>query len=255
MSEVDMARRFGGIGRLYGERALERFQQARVCVIGIGGVGSWIVEALARSGIGHLTLIDLDNVAESNVNRQIHALDGAFGLPKVTAMAQRVALIHPHCQVTECDTFIEEDNLAELLGGGFDMVVDAMDSVAVKAPVIAACRARGLPLVVCGAAGGKMDPTQVKIDDLARVTHDPIATKVRHTLRKQYDFPREGGKKFGVDWVFSPEPIVYPDRACDSAAHGQGLNCGGFGSAMCVTTTFGMFAASRVLRHLAATSI
>src|ERR1700744_4988942 len=163
----DRARRFGGVARLYGAQALERFEQAHVAVIGIGGVGSWVVEALARSAIGHLTLIDLDNVAESNTNRQIHALEGNYGKAKVTAMAERITQIDPACRVTQVEDFIEPDNMDRLLGGGFDFIVDAIDSVRTKVALIAWCVAHGQPLITVGGAGGQLDPTRLHIEDLA----------------------------------------------------------------------------------------
>lgn len=254
--EVDFARRFGGIARLYGERALERFRAAHVCVIGVGGVGSWVVEALARSAIGRLTLIDLDNVAESNVNRQIQALTSTIGMPKIEALKARIAQINPFCEVTLVEDFIDPDNLEQMVGvGRYDYVVDAIDSVKPKAALVAYCRAHGIPLVTIGGAGGQTDPTRIEIRDLARTEQEPLLKKVRKILRARYGFARGEKNKYHVDAVFSMEPLRYPDTgdACEVDANSvTGLNCAGFGSSMVVTATFGMVAAGHVLRKLAA---
>lgn len=253
--EVDFARRFGGIARLYGERALERFRAAHVCVIGVGGVGSWVVEALARSAVGRLTLIDLDNVAESNINRQIQALTATVGMPKIEALKQRIAQINPFCEVSLVEDFIDPDNIPALVAGqGFDYVVDAIDSVKPKAALIAWCSANKMPLVVVGGAGGQIDPTRVEIRDLARTEQEPLLKKVRKILRAQYGFARGEKQKYHIDAVFSMEPLRYPDAggACAVEADGiTGLNCAGFGSSMVVTATFGMVTAGQVLRRLA----
>jgi len=255
IEEVDFARRFGGIARLYGEPALERFRAAHVCVIGVGGVGSWVVEALARSAIGHLTLIDLDNVAESNINRQIQALSSTIGMPKIEALRQRIAEINPFCKVTLVEDFIDLENIETLVANqGFDYVVDAIDSVKPKAALIAWCSANKMPLVVVGGAGGQIDPTKVEIRDLARTEQEPLLKKVRKLLRAQYGFSRGEKQKYHIDAVFSMEPLRYPDAgdACEIDDNGiTGLNCAGFGSCMVVTATFGMVTAGQVLRRLA----
>ncbi|WP_042303309.1 tRNA cyclic N6-threonylcarbamoyladenosine(37) synthase TcdA [Paraburkholderia kururiensis] len=261
---ADRARRFGGIARLYGDAALAGFERAHVAVIGIGGVGSWAAEALARSAVGTITLIDLDNVAESNTNRQIHALDGNYGKPKVEAMAERIALIDPACKVRLVEDFVEPDNFDAVLGAGFDYVIDAIDSVRTKTALIAWCVARGQPLVTVGGAGGQLDPTRIRIDDLALTIQDPLLSKVRAQLRKQHGFPRGPKAKFKVSAVYSDEPLIYPETAvCDIDAEAEhvstspghsgpvGLNCAGFGSSVCVTASFGFAAASHVLRALA----
>ncbi|TFW29174.1 tRNA cyclic N6-threonylcarbamoyladenosine(37) synthase TcdA [Massilia horti] len=253
--EVDFARRFGGLARLYGERALERFRAAHVCVIGVGGVGSWVVEALARSAVGHLTLIDLDNVAESNINRQIQALSATIGMPKIEALSQRIAQINPFCQVTLVEDFIDENNIAQMIGSGrFDYVIDAIDSVKPKAALIAYCRDHAIPLVTIGGAGGQLDPTRVEVRDLARTEQEPLLKKVRKILRARYGFARGEKNKYHIDAVFSMEPLRYPDSgdACALDANSiTGLNCAGFGSSMVVTATFGMVAAGHVLRRMA----
>lgn len=253
--EVDFARRFGGIARLYGERALERFRAAHVCVIGVGGVGSWVVEALARSAIGHLTLIDLDNVAESNINRQIQALSSTVGMAKIEALKQRIAQINPFCQVTLVEDFIDPENIPAMIADkNFDYVVDAIDSVKPKAALIAWCSANKMPLVVVGGAGGQIDPTKVEIRDLARTEQEPLLKKVRKILRAQYGFARGEKQKYHIDAVFSMEPLRYPDAGDACAVDPNsitGLNCAGFGSSMVVTATFGMVTAGQVLRRLA----
>ena len=253
--EVDFARRFGGIARLYGERALERFRAAHVCVIGVGGVGSWVVEALARSAVGHLTLIDLDNVAESNINRQIQALSSTVGMAKIEALKQRIAQINPFCQVTLVEDFIDVENIPAMIADkNFDYVVDAIDSVKPKAALIAWCSANKMPLVVVGGAGGQIDPTKVEIRDLARTEQEPLLKKVRKILRAQYGFSRGEKQKYHIDAVFSMEPLRYPEAGDACAVDPNsitGLNCAGFGSSMVVTATFGMVTAGQVLRRLA----
>ena len=179
------SRRFGGIARLYGDEALSHFARAHVCVVGVGGVGSWAVEALARTGIGHLTLIDLDNVAESNVNRQLHALTDDFGKAKVTALRERVAQINPECQVFEIEDFVSEDNIETLFGKGFDFVIDAIDQVRVKAAMAAYFVKNRQPFIISGGAGGQKNPALIQTADLSRTTHDPLLANLRYTLRKR----------------------------------------------------------------------
>ena len=257
-ADIDFARRFGGVQRLYGERALERFKTAHVCVIGVGGVGSWIVEALARSAIGHLTLIDLDNVAESNINRQIQALTDTVGQPKIEALRDRIAQINPFCQVTLVEDFIEPDNIVRMIAGkGFDYVVDAIDSVKAKAALIAYCREHALPMITSGGAGGQIDPTKIEVRDLGRTEQEPLLKKVRKLLRAEYGFSRGEKQKYGIDAVFSMEPLRYPESedACEIESSVTGLNCAGFGSGMVVTASFGMIAAAHILRMLAESTL
>ncbi len=255
--DIDFDRRFGGIARLYGDAALARFRTAHICVIGVGGVGSWVVEALARSAIGRITMIDLDNIAESNVNRQIHALTDTLGKAKVTALAERIAQINPYCQVSEIEDFVSVDNLDQMIGArGYDYVVDAIDSVKAKTALIAYCREKGLKLITIGGAGGQIDPTRIEIRDLSRTEQEPLLAKVRKHLRAQHGFPRGTKNKFGIDAVFSTEPLRFPEsgEACaldDDKVGVTGLNCAGFGSAMAVTASFGLVAAAQVLRKLA----
>lgn len=255
---MDYTRRFGGIARLYGTAALDRFAAAHVCVVGIGGVGSWVVEALARSGVGALTLVDLDNVAESNVNRQIHALDGQFGRPKVDAMAERVRAINPSCRVITREEFVELDNLEQLVTPDYDCLVDCIDAFKVKAALIAHCRRNRIRLVTVGGAGGQTDPLKIRLTDLYKTQHDPLLAKTRKLLRKAYGFPKNPKRRFDVPSVYSDEQQVYPDgsgEVCQTKpAAGEAdssLNCAGFGSSMAVTATFAMVATAQVLKRLA----
>ncbi|WP_445158500.1 tRNA cyclic N6-threonylcarbamoyladenosine(37) synthase TcdA [Halomonas sp. E14] len=257
-AQDDHALRFGGIRRLYGNRAFERFRTAHVVVVGVGGVGSWTVEALARSGIGRLTLIDLDDVCVSNVNRQLHALDGQIGRPKVAVLAERCRAIQPGIEVVADAAFVTPTNLAERIPDDADYVVDAIDSVAAKAALIAWCRRRKLPIVVAGAAGGQTDPTRIMVADLTRTEHDPLLAKVRARLRRDYGFSRNPKRRFAVECVYSDEQLVYPSadgEVClQKPAGGEStrLDCAsGFGAATFVTGSFGFVAASRVLARLA----
>ncbi|MFA6544820.1 MAG: tRNA threonylcarbamoyladenosine dehydratase [Limisphaerales bacterium] len=248
--------RFGGIARLVGAAGLQQLRAAHVCVVGIGGVGSWTVEALARSGIGALTLIDLDEVCVTNVNRQLHALDGTVGRAKVEVMAERVRLINPECRVTPVAEFFTEQSAQRLLAPRFDCVVDAIDAVANKCRLLSLCDARKLPVIACGAAGGRLDATAVRVADLADVTHDRLLAEVRKRLRKEHGFPPTG-KRLGIACVFSPEAPVAPAPADCASAVGEPesprLNCEwGYGSATFVTGTFGFAAAGWVVRKIAA---
>lgn len=249
LPDVDHERRFGGIGRLYGEHALARLSVSRACVVGIGGVGSWASEALARSGVGSLTLIDLDHVAESNINRQAHALDSTLGQAKVQAMAERIRGINPLCRVTMVEDFLTPENAAQLLAG-FDVVIDAVDNVRAKVATAVHCRTRGIALVIAGGAGGKTDPTCIRVDDLSRTEQDPLLAKVRSQLRKDHGFPRDPRRKFGIEAVYSCEPLRFPVAACESGQVPQGLACAGYGSSMAMTASVGLFAAARALEHL-----
>lgn len=251
----DFGQRFGGIVRLVGAEGLARLRAAHICVVGIGGVGSWTVEALARSGVGALTLIDLDEVCVTNVNRQLHALDGTVGRAKVDVMAERVRLINPECRVTAVAEFFTEANAARLLAPEFSYVVDAIDGVTNKCRLLAWCCDRKLPVISCGAAGGRLDAAAVRVGDMANVTHDRLLAEVRKRLRKEHGFPSLG-KKLGVSCVFSPETPVEPEPPM-CGAEGQGndppprLNCEwGYGSATFVTGMFGFVAAGWVVREL-----
>lgn len=241
-------RRFAGVERIYGNAAFQRLSKAHIAVVGIGGVGSWAAEALARSGVGQLTLIDLDMVAESNTNRQIHALGDHYGQAKVDAMKERVLAINPNSQVFVIEDFITPENVTQLLAQQFDYVIDAIDNSRAKVAMIAHCIGQKIPIITSGAAGGRIDATAVCVDDLARTKQDSLLSRVRHQLRKNHAFPRDPKRKFGVRAVFSNEPMRRPsDMAC---APGAGLSCTGYGSSVCVTASFGFAAASTVLNEL-----
>ena len=242
-------RRFGGLSRLYGVDGSRRIMAAHVAVVGIGGVGSWAVEALARSGVRQLTLIDFDHVAESNINRQIHAQGNTVGQAKVIAMAERIRSYSPDCAVRCVEEFVEPDNWTSLLPSNVDAVIDACDQVRAKVAMAAWARSCGSVFVAVGAAGGKRQAHRVDIADLAQVTHDPLLAQVRNHLRKEHGAPREG-KRLNVSCVFSPESVQAPDASC--AVEGDGsLNCQGYGSVVSVTATFGQCAAGWVMNILA----
>jgi tRNA A37 threonylcarbamoyladenosine dehydratase len=258
--------RFAGIDRLYGAGAAKRFAQAHVCVVGIGGVGSWAVEALARSGIGELTLIDADDVCLSNTNRQLHALDGEYGKSKVAVMAQRARAINPAIKVNVVADFLTSSNLWDLLGrdglAPYDAVLDACDALKVKVEMIAFCRRRKIPVVVSGSAGGRMDPTLVTARDLSKTEHDAMLALVRQKLRDDYGWTRNPKRYFGVQAVFShenPNGVFDPSGKSGAALCATGasaesalkLDCsGGLGAATHVTGTFAFVAVSRVLAKL-----
>jgi tRNA A37 threonylcarbamoyladenosine dehydratase len=235
-------RRFGGVVRLYGPELRERFRHATVVVAGLGGVGSWAAEALARTAIGHLVLIDFDHIAESNTNRQLHALEGEFGKAKVQAMTDRIRRINPEIQLTSCDIFLEPGNLDELIPPNA-IILDATDSVQTKIALAVWATNNERALVMCGAAGGKSDPTSVRCDDLSRTEQDALLAKVRQGLRQDHGFSRSLKKKIGIRAIYSYEP-----RA--GAASG-GLACSGYGSTVMVTAACGLAAAAEVLNLIA----
>lgn len=249
--DADLERRFGGLRRLYGDAGYQRLRAARVAVVGLGGVGSWAAEALARSGLAGLTLIDLDQVAESNINRQVQAVGATVGQAKVDALAQRIADIHPGCAVTRIEEFATPDNWPQLLPGPVDAVIDACDQSSAKLALAAWALRSGVPLVTVGAAGGKQRPQAVEVADLSETTHDPLLASLRQRLRKQ-GAPRQG--RIGVCCVFSREAVAAPaDAACNAegdAGSDGSLNCHGYGSSVTVTATFGLVAAGEVLRRL-----
>lgn len=249
-------RRFTGTARLLGEAGFARLAAAHVAVVGIGGVGSWAAEALARSGVGRLTLIDADHVAESNLNRQVHATEASLGQAKVEAMVARVASIAPQCAVDAVDAFVEADDPLSPVPPGADWVIDAIDAPRAKAALVAGCVARRQPIVVCGAAGGRTDPLRLRSDDLALTRGDALLSSVRARLRREHGFPREAGRRFRVIAVFSDEP-GRAAQACaiegESPVPGVGgapLACAGYGSVVTVTAAMGLAAASIALRAL-----
>ena len=245
----DEDRRFGGLQRLYGVEVAQRLRQAHVVVVGIGGVGSWAAEALARSGVARLTLIDMDHIAESNINRQIHALTSTLGQAKIEAMRARIAQIHPGCQVDVVDAFVSTENWPSLLPTMPDAVIDACDQLKAKQAMTLWALREKVPFVCVGAAGGKRLAHKVDVDDLSSVTHDPLLAQLRYRLRKHHGAPRDG-KRMHVRCVFSREAVAGPDPSC--ALQGDGtLNCHGYGSLVGVTATFGMCAATEVMNLLA----
>lgn len=248
--------RFGGIGRLYGTQSLARLRAAHVCVVGVGGVGSWTVEALARSGVGEITLIDLDDVCITNVNRQLPALDGQIGRPKVDVLAERVAAINPDCRVHALQEFFTPGSVERLLATRYDFVVDAIDKLWNKCLLIAACHERSLPMVTVGGAGGKRDATRVRVSDLALSEQDELLRQVRRILRRDHGFPKGDRTELGISCVYSPEKPHYPwsdGTACATPEPGSDLTldcASGFGTATFITGVFGFVAAGEVVRRL-----
>lgn len=237
-------RRLAGVSRLYGEEAFERYSKSHVVVVGLGGVGSWAAEALARSAIGEITLIDFDHIALSNTNRQLHALDGEFGKSKVQAMAQRLTKIHPQLKINEVDDFLTPENMDCVLPKPKKglAILDATDALASKVALIIWAKNHKVPLVVSGAAGGKVDPTRVQLDDLSNTHQDPLLSKIRGKLRKEYGFEKDPKKKMRVHVVYSDEPRRGVSQG--------GLACSGYGSAITVTASFGLAAAAQILKLL-----
>ena len=244
-------RRFGGMDRLFGIAAAARIRAAHVVVVGIGGVGSWTAEALARSGVGQLTLIDLDHIAESNINRQIHALESTLGQAKVQAMRERIAQINPHCQVHCIEEFVDAENWLRLVPADVDGIVDACDQMAAKVTMAAWAKETGTSFVTVGAAGGKRHAHRVELADLSLVTHDPLLSQLRYQLRKHHGAARQG-RAIGTACVFSREAVAPPDRSCEVEGDGS-LNCHGYGSSVAVTATFGQCAASAIIENIANT--
>ena len=235
-------RRFAGVARLYGEDAYRKFTQATAVVVGLGGVGSWAAEALARSAVGHLVLIDLDHIAISNINRQLHAMDGEFGKAKVDAMAERIRKINPAIHLTTHDAFLSASNLIELIPRGA-YVLDACDDVSAKVALAAHSKQSNIGLVMCGGAGGKVNPSLVSAADLAKTVQDPFLAKIRADLRKNHAYSRDLKQPMGIRAVYSQEPRL-------GGSHG-GLACSGYGSAVSVTATFGFIAAAELLNLIA----
>jgi tRNA threonylcarbamoyladenosine dehydratase len=253
----DYLQRFGGLGRLYGAAALPRLQAAHVAVIGVGGVGSWVVEGLARSGIGAITMIDLDDVCVTNVNRQLPALDGNIGRPKVAALSDRVRLINPACRVDALSEFFTAESAARLLANRYDWVVDCIDTMTNKALVIAECGKRGQPVVTVGGAGGKRDATRIRVGDLGGSHGDDLLKMVRRKLRRDHGFAKGEGNDYGIPCISSQEKPVYPwaDGTCSTEPEEGSnlrLDCAtGFGTAVFITAAFGFAAAGEVVRRVA----
>lgn len=266
MSEYSL--RFGGIARLYGTQGASTLQQSHFCIIGIGGVGSWAAEAAARNGIGKITLIDLDDICTTNINRQIHALSDTVGESKVDVMAERINQINPECVVEVVEDFVTVDNLSALLSESFDYVIDAIDSVDIKSRIIAFCKRNKLPIITIGGAGGQVDPSKIAITDLSKTYQDPLLAKVKNQLRREFNFPRAdlakaSKRKFSIEAVFSTEQLRYPadneqGEVClakpDTSSGEQGatrLDCHtGFGATTHVTASFAFFAIGRAIDKL-----
>lgn len=250
------ASQFGGIARLYGEAAAEKIRRAHVCVVGVGGVGSWSIEALARSGVGQLTLIDDDDIAASNMNRQLHTLHSTIGQSKVAVLAERVADINAECRVNALEALITLDTLEKYITAEFDVVIDAIDIIKFKAAMIHHCHRNKIPIVTTGGAGGMVDPTRIEVADLSRTTNDPLAAKVRSQLRRLHGFTRNPKRKFGIECVYSTEQPRYP-QADGTISHqkpgvaGLSLDCAfGYGAATHVTATFGFVAAAQAINRV-----
>jgi tRNA A37 threonylcarbamoyladenosine dehydratase len=258
MDQPIVDERFRGIDRLYGAGSAARLAAAHVSIVGIGGVGSWAVEALARSGIGRLTLIDADDVCLSNTNRQLHALEGEYGRAKVEVMAARAHAINPAIEVDAIAQFLTTSNLDELLDRGYDLVLDCCDAFRVKVEMIAWCRRRKIPLIVSGSAGGRTDPTLITVRDLSKTEHDAMLALIRKKLRDEFRFPRGPKRYFGVQAVYSLENVRYPQAdgsVCgtrpESSDGGFKLDCGGgLGAAAHVTAAFAFAAVSRAIKRL-----
>lgn len=249
--------RFGGTQRLYGLTETDILRQSHVCVVGIGGVGSWVAEGLARTAVGHITLIDLDDICVTNTNRQIHALQDTVGEAKVEAMAKRIMQINPACRVTQIEDFVTPDNVSELLSNAYNFVVDATDSIKAKAAMVAHCKRNKISIITIGGAGGQIDPTQVSITDLSKTIQDPLAAKLRSELRRFYNFSSNPKRRFGIDCVYSTEQLRYPqiDGSVSSKKTltdgSVKLDCNnGLGAAVAVTATFGFVASARVIEKL-----
>jgi tRNA A37 threonylcarbamoyladenosine dehydratase len=246
--DADVQRRFSGMDRLYGVDPAKLIRQSHIVVVGIGGVGSWSVEALARSGVGRLTLIDMDHIAESNINRQVHADSNTLGMAKIVAMQSRIALINPDCRVHTVDAFVDPANWMQLVPADATAVIDACDQVKAKTAMAYWARQSKAIFISVGAAGGKRHAHKVDIADLSETTHDPLLAQLRYRLRKEHAAPRDG-KKMGVQCVFSREAVAPPDQSCALPTDGT-LNCHGYGSAVSVTATFGMCAAGWVIDRI-----
>jgi molybdopterin/thiamine biosynthesis adenylyltransferase len=248
-ADIDSRRRFSGLDRLYGPHPAKAIRDAHVVVVGVGGVGSWAAEALARSGVGRITLVDMDHVSESNVNRQIHAVTPTLGMAKIVAMAERIAVINSDCQVVGVDAFVDAENWLQLLPPGADAVIDACDQVVAKTAMSQWARRTGTTFISVGAAGGKRQAQEVTICDLSACTHDPLLAQVRYRLRKFHGAPKEG-KKLAVACVSSAEPVA---GALGPSQGDSTLNCHGYGSLVTVTATFGLCAAGWVMDKLSRT--
>ena len=260
VAPADVERRFGGLSRLYGPQALQHLGGAHVAVVGVGGVGSWVAEALARNGVGAITVIDLDHIAESNVNRQVHALTETLGQSKVFAMSQRIQAINPLCRITAVDDFLTPDNVEACLPSGLNAVIDCTDQMAAKVAIVLHARANKIPLIVCGGAGGKTDALALRAGDLVEATHDALLARLRNVLRRNHGYPRavdaqgytrKRPAKLGVRVLWVDQPTILP-AAWQQNDPLQGLSCAGYGSSVNVTASMGFAAANLVVQQLLA---
>jgi len=249
--------RFCGIKRLYGSKALTTFKNSHICLVGIGGVGSWVAESLARSGIGQLTLIDMDDISYTNTNRQVHTLTDNIGKMKAEVMAERCRQINPDIKVNAITDFVNKQNCFTYLSSDFDYIFDAIDSIDAKVALIAHCKRNKYPLLTSGGAGGQIDPTQVQVADLARTIQDPLAAKVRSELRRSYNFTKNPKRKFRINCVFSTEQLRYPDldgEVCREKTKSDKSipvdSTRSFGAASMVTASFAFVGVAFILKKL-----
>ena len=256
MPSPQYLQRFEGLGRIFGETALDALQRAQFCIVGVGGVGSWAAEACARSGIGHITLIDHDDIHISNTNRQIHTLDTSIERSKVEVLRERILAINPECDCVAVDDLVTRGNIDKFNFARFDYVIDAIDSITFKAEMIYYCKRNKIPIITTGGAGGLTDPTMVQVKDLSRTINDPLAAKVRSRLRSEHRFTRTAKRNFGIECVYSTQLPLYP-KADGSVSHekpgihGISLDCSmGYGSASFVTATFGNVAVARLITKI-----
>ncbi len=246
MDTQDFNRRFGGVEKLYGKASVDRFRHSHIVVVGVGGVGSWVVEALARNAIGKLTMIDMDVVAESNINRQLPALTNTIGKNKISVMAERISHINEECELVETDNFVTLDNLDSIIPTDVDYIIDCIDSSRIKAAMISWCKRKKIKVITTGGAGGQVDPTLIKIADLSRTIHDPLLSRTRKILRKEYGFSTNTKRRFAIPCVYSTEHLINSD------SKKTGLSCaGGMGSCVTVTGSFAFITVSYVLKKLA----
>ena len=248
---------FGGIQRLYGLKGFEAISKAKIAVVGIGGVGSWAAECLGRTGVGQIALIDLDDISQSNINRQLHSLHSTVEASKVEVMKQRLLDINPDCRITAIEDFVTDETITEYISKEYDVVIDAVDSIKAKACMIAFCKRNKIKVITVGGAGGQVDPTQILVSDLAKTIQDPLAAKLRSELRRNYNFSKNPKRNFGVECVYSTEQLRYPRQDGTvgfdkQSQEGSGkMDCSsGFGSFVGVTSNFGMIAASRAIKHI-----
>ncbi len=249
----DFEEKFGSLSRVYGDETLQKMRHCHICVVGMGGVGSWAAEALARSGVGKLTLVDGDTISKSNTNRQIHTLDSTIGKAKVEVMRDRILDINADCDVQVINQYLDDDNLRDILERGYDGVIDAIDSIKYKSAMIYCCKRNKIPIVATGGAGGLTDPTMIEIKDLSRTWNDPLASAVRLCLRQVHGFARDLKRSFGVPCIYSTEQQRYPDKDGNVGYQKPGvaklsLDCAyGYGSSVMVTASFGFTAAAQII--------